>query len=227
MPQHTAIAKTNRGAPLEELPKLIIRRQLTRSGNTLMAAMEPLTADEFYKPGPSGISAAWTMGHIACVADLFAAALEGGELALDAETHEVFNSLEIAPKRFSSKAEGVDPAKYPKASILLMVRQTQVRLLQILDVFEVERWNDPAPDRMADVLPTLGAVWEHLAVHVYWHLGELSSAVERFYGTYSMNSMLHYFAWGENNTQAARAARAAAATAANGMEATATTGASN
>jgi hypothetical protein len=86
----------------------------------------------------------------------------------------------------------------------LMKRQTQVRLLKVLDVFDVHRWDDPSPDRVADTLPTYASMWEHLAVHTYWHLGELSSAVERFYGTYTMNSMLHYFAWGENDTEAAR-----------------------
>lgn len=204
MPQHSTIAETLKTARVEDLPKLIVRRQLNRSGNTLMAALEPLSSEEFFEPGPSGISAAWTVGHIACVADLFGATLDDGRLALDPETHEVFNSLEIGPKKLTTKAAGVDPQRYSKADILLMMRQTQVRLLKLLDVFDVARWDEPAPDRVADTLPTYGAVWEHLAVHTYWHLGELSSAVERFYGTYSMNSMLHYFAWGENDTQAAQ-----------------------
>ncbi len=203
MAQHSSIAETRKTASRRDLPKSIVRRQLNRSGNTLMAAMEPLSSEEFFRGGPSGISAAWTVGHIACVADLFGAALDDGHLALPPDVHEVFNSLEFGAKKHSTKAEGVDPECYPMRDILLMMRQTQVRLLKILDIFDVERWDDPAPDRVADTLPTYGAMWEHLAVHTYWHLGELSSAVERFFGTYSMNSMLHYFAWGKNDIAAA------------------------
>lgn len=204
MAQHSSIAGTTKTANQRDLPKLIVRRQLNRSGNTLMAALEPLSSEEFFRAGPSGISAAWTVGHLACVADLFGATLDDGCLALPPEVHSVFNALDIGPSRLASKAEGVNPEDYPKSDILLMMRQTQVRLLKLIDIFDVARWDEPAPDRVADTLPTYGAMWEHLAVHTYWHLGELSSAVERFYGTYSMNSMLHYFAWGENDTTAAR-----------------------
>jgi hypothetical protein len=209
MQQHSRIAGTNKVARFEDLPKLIVRRQLNRSGNTLLAAMEPLHDDELYRPGPSGVSCAWTLGHLACVADLFGAALDDGQLALAPEAHTVFNALDIGEKKALSKAQGVDPAHYPKSRLLAMMRQTQVRLLKILDVFEVQRWDEPSPDRVADTLPTYGSMWEHLAVHTYWHLGELSSSAERFYGTYTMNSMLHYFAWGENDTAAARLAGAA------------------
>jgi hypothetical protein len=206
MQQHSTIAGTNKVASFEDLPKLIVRRQLNRSGNVLLAAMEPLRDDEFFRGGPSGISCAWTLGHLACVADLFGAALDDGRLALPPETHGVFNALDVGEQKSTSKAEGVDPERYTKRHLFAMMRQTQVRLLKILDVFDVRRWDAPAPDRVADTLPTCGSMWEHLAVHTYWHLGELSSSVERFYGTYTMNSMLHYFAWGENDTAAARRA---------------------
>jgi hypothetical protein len=208
MQPHSRIAGTNKVARFEDLPKLIVRRQLNRSGNSLLAAMDPLTDDEFFGACPSGISCAWTLGHLACVADLFGAALDDGQLALSAETHRVFNALDLGETKRIGKAEGVRREEYPKSLLLSMMRQTQVRLLKLLDVFDVQRWDEPAPDRIADTLPTCGALWEHLAVHTYWHLGELSSAVERFHGTYTMNSMLHYFAWGENDTAAARRAAA-------------------
>lgn len=210
MTQHATIAETKRGTGFEDLPKLIVRRQLTRSGNILMAAIEPLTDEEFFKGGPSGISSAWTLGHLACVADLFGAALDDGKLALPPEAHTMFNDLDIGEQKFATKAEAVDPQKFSKSRIITMMRQSQVRLLKVMDAFDVNRWHEPAPDRFADTLPTYGAVWEHLAVHTYWHLGELSSAVERFYGTHSMNSMLHYFAWGGNDTEAARRANSEA-----------------
>jgi hypothetical protein len=206
MTEHATIADTQQGARFEDLPKLIVRRQLNRSGNRLVAALEPLKEDEFFEGGPSGISAAWTVGHLACVNDLFAAALDDGRLAFSTEAHTVFNDLAVGDRKFATRAEAVDPQAFSKSKIIAMMRQAQIRLLKVLDVFDVRRWDDPSPDRIADTLPTLGSLWEHLAVHTYWHLGELSSAIERFYGTHSMNSMLHYFAWGENDTDAARRA---------------------
>jgi hypothetical protein len=130
-------------------------------------------------------------------------------LALPSEAHSTFNDLEIGERKFATKAEAVDRQQFPKSRIISMMRLAQVRLLKVLDAFDVSNWNEPGPDRFADTLPTYGAVWEHLAVHTYWHLGELSSAVERFYGTLSMNCMLHYFAWGGNDTEAARRAASA------------------
>ena len=206
---HATIAQTKHGSNAEDLPKLIVRRQLARSGNTLMAAMEPLNDDEFFKAGASGVSAAWTVGHLACVADLFGAALDDGQLSLTPGAHAAFNDLSMGERKLATKADGVDRLDFPKARILSMMRQAQVRLLKVLDAFDVRHWNEAGPDRFADTLPTYGAVWEHLAVHTYWHLGELSSAVERFHGTLAMNCMMHYFAWGGNDTEAARRAKSA------------------
>jgi DinB family protein len=202
--QHEGIAQSRHGSHTTDLPKLIIRRQLARSGNTLMASIEPLNDDEFFAGGPSGISSAWTVGHLACVTDLFGAALDDGRLSLPTDAHVAFNDLGIGERKSATKADGVPRQQFPKARILSMMRLAQVRLLKVLDAFDVSCWNEPGPDRFADTLPTYGAVWEHLAVHTYWHLGELSSAVERFHGTLSMNCMMHYFAWGSNDTEAAR-----------------------
>jgi hypothetical protein len=140
---------------------------------------------------------------------LFGAILDDGKLLLPQETHDVFNGLDIGDKKFATKAEGVDRERYTKSRLIVNMRQAQVRLLKVLDVFDVQRWDEPSPDRIADTLPTLGCMWEHLAVHTYWHLGELSSAVERFHGTYTINAMLHYFTWGENDSEAARRASVA------------------
>ncbi len=204
MAEHSRIAGNHSSARFEDLPKHIVRRQLNRSGNLLLAALEPLTQAEFQQGGASGISSAWVLGHLACVADLFGSVLDDGKLAFSLDTHEVFNGLDVGDAAPGPKAVRVDPNLYPKARILSMMRRSQIRLLKVLDVFDVRRWDDPAPDRLADTFQTCGAIWEHLAVHTYWHLGELSSAVERFHGTYTLNSMLHYFVWGENDTEAAR-----------------------
>ncbi|HTV18013.1 MAG TPA: hypothetical protein VMG12_05065, partial [Polyangiaceae bacterium] len=130
---HATIAQTKHGSNAEDLPKLIVRRQLARSGNTLMAAMEPLNDDEFFKAGASGVSAAWTVGHLACVADLFGAALDDGQLSLTPGAHAAFNDLSMGERKLATKADGVDRLDFPKARILSMMRQAQVRLLKVLD----------------------------------------------------------------------------------------------
>src|SRR6187399_2750465 len=105
MTEHATIADTQQGARFEDLPKLIVRRQLNRSGNALIAAIEPLKDDEFFKGGPSGISAAWTVGHLACVHDLFGSALDDGKLAFSPEAHSAFNDLAIGDHKFATRAE--------------------------------------------------------------------------------------------------------------------------
>ena len=177
-------------APIKDL----VRRQMNRSGNLLMCALEPLSEDEFFAPGVNGVSAAWTVGHLACVTDLFNSWLAPSDKSLRDETHQVFNSLDISEKGHTTKAALVDPKAYSKQAIFLMFRQAQVRVFATLAAFDVSRWRErppfPIPD---DTLPTMGSIWENLAVHTYWHMGELSGVLSRFHGTYSLNTLLHYF----------------------------------
>lgn len=185
-------AKHDLGQEQDPLAKQIIKRQLNRSGNILMSAVEPLPDEEFFKGGSNGVSIAWTMGHLACVMDLFGSWLAHDKPQLPATIHKVFNSLDIGAKG-PEKWETVDPQLHPKAEIMLWFRQAQIHLLQILEDFELRRWNQMPPAHVPDTLPTYGAVWEALGVHTYWHLGELSGSHERFFGTYTLNSVLHYF----------------------------------
>jgi hypothetical protein len=185
--------------PLQQFPgeaqalKGMVARQMNRSGNALLCGLEPLLEEEFYASSPHGISAAWTVGHLACVSDLFSSWFGGNRLLLDASLHSVFNSLEIAAPSGMTKAETVDPKRYPKGQLFLLLRQAQVKALEVLDGFDAERWNAPVPRGVPDTLMTCGAVWEHLAVHTYWHLGELTASLPRFHGTYTLNTVPHYF----------------------------------
>lgn len=173
--------------------KAVIARQMNRSGNTLLAGLEPVNDDEFYAVAPNGISAAWTIGHIACVNDLFSSWFAGGRMLLDAATHKIFNNLEIAEPSGISKGASVDRQVRTKRKLLLHLRQTQVKALQVLEDFDPSSWESPIPSGLPDTLMTCGAVWEHLAVHTYWHLGELGALMPRFYGTYTLNTLPHYF----------------------------------
>ncbi len=175
------------------LSRLIIQRQLNRSGNILLSALEPMSAQDLYAPALNGVSPAWTLGHLACVTDLFAGWLDGRGRLLSPEIHQVFNALDLGDDAPKTKAHGVDPDRYTKGALILMFREAQVRLLAVLRDFDMRRWDLATGANIPDTLPTYGAIWEALAVHTTWHLGELAGAMPRFHGTYTLNSVLHYF----------------------------------
>ncbi len=176
----------------DELAKQIIKRQLNRSGNIMLSAVEPLSEDEFFEGQPNGASVAWTIGHLACVMDLFCSWLSGTPRRFDPQIHGVFNALDFgldSPPKWTV----VDPQLYDKAHVLFLFRQAQVYALDVLEDFDTSRWDTACGAHIPDTLPTYGAIWESLGVHTYWHLGELAGGVPRFHGTYTLNSVLHYF----------------------------------
>jgi len=183
--------------PRETQAKRLIRRQMNQAGNTLLMGLEPLTDDEFFAGGPNGISAAWTVGHLACVVDLFTSFVTGGTLNLSPETYATFNPFKIV-KREGTKAEGVDRRTFPKSEILMMFRKSQVRALDALTAFDSDLWDAQPPDEVPDSLPTYGAIWQTLGVHTFWHLGELTGCLAKFHGTYTLNSAINYFYEVEN-----------------------------
>lgn len=184
------------GQELGEQLKNVIAWQMTHSGNTLMVGMEPLADEEFFAGGPNGISPAWTVGHLACVLDRFCAWMLMRPRKIPDEAHDVFNPLQIKRKT-KTKAETVDPARYSKADILMMFRRAQADALKILEGFDVERWNDVLPIKLPESIATYGSIWRTLGVHTFWHLGELTGCIPRFYETYTLNTAVNYFYTGE------------------------------
>jgi hypothetical protein len=174
--------------------KQVIERQLDRSGSTLMLALEPVSDDEFFAENVNGFSAAWVAGHLTCVADLFSSWFDGGELLFSREFHAVFNETDVTAAGPVSKAASVNREYYSKAYLLLRFQQAMVKAVRVLRFgFDTGQWDAPAPSGVPVSLLTGGAVWEHLAVHVYWHLGELAGSMPRFKGTYTLNIVPHYF----------------------------------
>src|SRR6185436_1094992 len=114
----------------------------------------------------------WTVGHLACVMDLFTRWVEVRDLLIPTWMHQIFNSVEIA-KSTTTKAESVDPVVLPKDDIVLLFRNSQVRTLKLLDEFDVRLWETRPPPITPDTLPTYGSIWQNLGVHTFWHLGEL------------------------------------------------------
>ena len=172
---------------------LIIKRMLNRSGNSLFTAIEPLNEVEFFAGGQNGISIAWTIGHLACVLDLFTSWIHGQGCRLPAPVHGTFNSLELKPAGGPSKAELVQQGPYRKSDILFLLRSAQINALKLLETCREQDWSAVPPGAHPDNLHTVGEIWEHLAVHTYWHMGELCGTFPRFHGTYTLNMLPHYF----------------------------------
>jgi hypothetical protein len=172
--------------------KQVVARQIDRSGNILLLGLEPVSNDEFFEELPTGFSAAWTIGHLACVADLFSSWLDGRRTVLSRSVHQVFNETNLAEPSAVSKAASVDRETFPKVVLLRVFCQTVTKALRVLDEFDLSQWDAPAPAGVPVSLLTGGAVWEHLAVHVYWHLGELAGSMPRFDGTYTLNILPHH-----------------------------------
>lgn len=169
----------------------VIARQLDRSGNTLLLALEPLDDEEFFAENANGFSAAWVVGHLACVADLFSSWFEDGRMLLDEDYHAVFNETAIVAS-LPGRATSVDREQFPKALLLLDFRRALVKALRVLAALDPAEWDAPGPPALPASLATGGAVWEILAAHVYWHSGELAGSMPRFFGTYTLNILPHH-----------------------------------
>jgi hypothetical protein len=182
----------------------VVARQIDRSGNTLLLALEPVDDDEFFAENANGFSAAWVVGHLTCVADLFSSWFDGQRLLFDKSFHQVFNETAVTGAGPGagpvSKAASVNREGYTKAVLLLRFRQAVVKALRVLDAFEGSQWDAPGPPGTPVSLRAGGDVWEILAVHIYWHLGELAGSMPRFFGTYALNTLPHYFYIPEEDT---------------------------
>jgi hypothetical protein len=185
--------ETDRAAADEgQMLKTLITRNMNQGGNIMLLGLEPLPDAEFYAGQANGISAAWTLGHLACVLDLFTSWIENRDLAIPRWSHDIFNPLTIE-KRKGTKAEGVDPKALAKGDIMMMFRQAQIAAVEVLRGFDMRLWDAPTPPNVPDNVPTYGGIWQMLSVHTYWHLGELCGCMPRFHGTYTLNMAAHYF----------------------------------
>jgi len=170
----------------------VIARMITLSGQTLLLAVEPLSDDVFFAENDNGFSAAWVLGHGACFPDLFSSWFTDTGLLLGAEFHAVFNETAVVAAGPVSKAASVDRERFPKEELMLRFREASTKALRVLRGFNVTEWDSPAPPGAPLTLRTAGDVWERLAVHSYWHNGELSGSMETFRGTYTLNIEPHH-----------------------------------
>jgi hypothetical protein len=169
----------------------VLARLMTLSGETLLLAMEPADEGEFFAENADGFSAAWVLGHLACVADLFSSWFSG-QLLFEESFHQVFNDTGLASAAGASKAAAVHPERYSKALLLYRFREAMVKAKGTLRSFDLARWAAPAPPGAPVTVLTCGEVWELLARHTDWHCGQLAGSMPRFSGTYSLNIKPHH-----------------------------------
>src|SRR6266705_2036950 len=123
----------------------VVARQVTRSGDILLLALEPVDDEEFFAENPNGFSAAWVTGHLACVADLFSSWFDRQPLLFSSSFHQVFNETAVTTAGEVSKAASVSRELYPKALLLQGFRQAVRKALRVLKAFGAAQWDTPGP----------------------------------------------------------------------------------
>jgi hypothetical protein len=153
------------------LVKEALKRQLDNSGILLLKAASVLSNDEFFAEPANGASMAWTLGHLTALQDW--------------ALHRVF--LKDEPKFDKEKREALKGGRAivdsdrvhfkDRQQIETEFSVTQADVIHALHNFNEDHWNHSTPSGCR--FPTYGSLWEHLAVHTFWHLGELSATIPR------------------------------------------------
>lgn len=166
-------------------PKDVVKRQLDASGTLILNVSSALSDEEFFHEPKVGASLAWSLGHLAALQDWCVSNVVASEERLiDKSKREVF--------RGGRRITGEDRKAIPsRRELEALFRDTQTRAIAALEKFDLSRWDEATPTGCR--FPTLGAVWEHLASHNFWHLGQMSACVPRLAGTtLTVNIPRHY-----------------------------------
>jgi hypothetical protein len=149
-------------------PNDIIAHQLQVGANLLRMFSSDLSDEEFlFQPTEGGCHLLWILGHLAHTQEWVLTSLVGQPPRMPKEMQELFGG--------GSTVHG-DASKYPAPTeVQDLLAGTQERTLAALATFDAARWDDPAPEGVPqEFFPTLGSLWEMLAVHTFWHFGQLT-----------------------------------------------------
>ena len=147
--------------------KEALKRQMDTSGNLLLRASKTLSKDEFFLDPSSGPSMAWTLGHITALQDWsLHQVFQNVECQIDHEAREALKGGR--PIRGQDRKFFNDKEKLEKE-----FSATQLEMITLLNSFDEEKWNQSPPS--GGRFSSYGSLWEHLAVHNFWHLGQLAS----------------------------------------------------
>lgn len=156
--------------------KALLRNQLDSGMKLLMKAAETLSEDDFHAqlPGP-GPSANWIFGHLAVNEDWFVSLLTGQPVRMGRELIEQYQDDASFVTESASHARATSSSSFSKSAILEHYLDQRKRTLEALAASEVAHWDSPLPTGIPPMYKNLGGVWGIVAVHPYWHLGQLMS----------------------------------------------------
>lgn len=143
-----------------------LQSQLEGGAWILTEAAAGLSTDEFYERLPNaGESADWIFGHIATNEDWFLNKLTGSDLQVSQELHSVYQA-DFPPPTVRQRV-------LEREGMLELFKTQRARVVEALAKEDTSTWDQPAPDGLPAVFPTVGAVWGILGTHQFWHIGQL------------------------------------------------------
>lgn len=175
-----AVYQFNDSEVSPERPNMEIKEFLTiqlDSGESwLLKATDGLSEDDFreHLPGP-GPSANWIFGHLAVNEDWFLSVLTPQKMQSSAELVEAYQGDLSFTREVAHQAASARPSSLLKQQIIDLFVATRRRTLSALRDADISEWQGPLPQGIPSVYKNIGGVWGIIAVHQYWHLGQLMS----------------------------------------------------
>ena len=150
-----------------------MNRMIQASGARLFQCMSTLSDEEFFKEPALGASPAWVMGHVVNSQDYFVSRMFGRQRRFE-QFEQVFRG-----GRSLSKA---DLRTYPSRNEFeVAYRKCHEQTILALQEFDMTTWDEhiPAINVGDSTYFSRGMMWEFIARHTFYHLGQLSSSVDR------------------------------------------------
>ena len=156
--------------------KSLLKIQLDSGEQLLTKAADTLAESEFHDqlPGP-GPSANWIFGHLTVNEDWFISLLTGQPVRSPKDLIDRYQDDASFSKESTAFHRGTADSSLSRGAIVGLFREQRQRTLAALAATDQSRWNEPLPAGIPSIYRNLGGVWAIVAVHPYWHLGQLMS----------------------------------------------------
>jgi uncharacterized damage-inducible protein DinB len=154
-----------------------MNRMIQQSGARLFQCVSTLTDDEFFREPQLGASAAWTVGHVVNSQDYFVSRIFDRTRKFE-EFERVF--------RGGRSLVAADIATYPSRDhIMTQYRKCHEQTILSLQEFDLNRWDEFIPSiNVGDsTYFSRGMMWEFIARHTFYHLGQLSASLPSLSGS--------------------------------------------
>lgn len=157
---------------MEEL-RQSINRMIQSSGARLYQCAGVLSDEEFFYQPSLGSSFAWTVGHVINSQDYFVS-----RISRQARAFEKYEKVFRGGRQLGDG----DFKAFPSREVFVTdYRQCHERTIKELVGFDMSRWVEPTvAENVGDAAySTQGMMWEFLARHTFYHLGQLSATLPR------------------------------------------------